>query len=42
VATGDDGAFAGSIVVPGTTPLGDYDVIARTLGDERCGSGASD
>jgi transglutaminase-like putative cysteine protease len=41
VATGDDGAFAGSIVVPGATPLGDYDVTARTLGGERCGSGFS-
>lgn len=41
LATGDDGAFAGGIVVPGSTPLGDYDVIARTPGDARCGSGGS-
>jgi transglutaminase-like putative cysteine protease len=41
LATGDDGAFAGAIVVPGTTPLGDYEVVARTHGDSRCGGGAS-
>lgn len=41
LATRDDGSFAGGIVVPGTTPLGDYDVVARTRGDGRCGSGAS-
>jgi transglutaminase-like putative cysteine protease len=41
LATGDDGAFAGAIVVPGSTPLGDYDVVARTPGDARCGSGGS-
>ena len=41
LATGDDGAFAGGIVVPGSTPLGDYDVVARTPGDARCGSGGS-
>jgi transglutaminase-like putative cysteine protease len=41
LATGDDGAYAGGIVVPGTTPLGDYDVFVRTPGDARCGSGGS-
>jgi transglutaminase-like putative cysteine protease len=41
LATGDDGAFAGGIVVPGSTPLGDYDVVARTPGDAHCGSGGS-
>jgi transglutaminase-like putative cysteine protease len=41
LATRDDGSFDGGIVVPGTTPLGDYDVVARTRGDGRCGSGAS-
>jgi hypothetical protein len=41
LATGDDGAFAGGIVVPGSTPLGDYEVVARTPGDSRCGGGAS-
>lgn len=29
LATGDDGAFAGAIVIPGSTPLGDYDVVAE-------------
>jgi hypothetical protein len=41
VATGDDGRFADGIVVPGGTALGDYDVVARTAGDPRCGRGAS-
>lgn len=41
LATGDDGSFAGAIVVPGSTPLGDYDVVARTHGDARCGGGES-
>jgi hypothetical protein len=41
VATGDDGAFADGIVVPAGTPLGDYDVVARSHGDARCGDGAS-
>lgn len=37
LATGNDGDFAGNVVVPGVTPLGDYDVLARTAGDARCG-----
>jgi len=41
LATGDDGTFSGGIVVPGPTPLGDYDVFARTPGDARCGPGGS-
>jgi transglutaminase-like putative cysteine protease len=41
LATGEDGTFTGSIVVPGSTPLGDYDVVARTPGDARCGNGSS-
>jgi hypothetical protein len=41
LATGDDGDFSGGIVVPGSTPLGDYEVVARTPGDSRCGGGAS-
>ena len=41
LATADDGTFAGSIVVPGATPLGDYDVTARTLGNDHCGPGSS-
>jgi transglutaminase-like putative cysteine protease len=41
VATGDDGAFVGGIVVPAATPLGDYDAVARTPGDARCGPGSS-
>jgi transglutaminase-like putative cysteine protease len=39
LATGDDGSYAGGIVVPPATPLGEYDVVARTRGDARCGSG---
>ena len=41
VATGEDGTYASAIVVPGTTPLGDYDVVARTQGDARCGRGTT-
>jgi Transglutaminase-like superfamily len=41
LATDAGGSFAGGIVVPTRTPLGDYDVIARTMGDARCGVGAN-
>lgn len=41
LATDDEGAFSGGVVVPGSVALGDYDVVARTAGDSRCGrSGA--
>jgi transglutaminase-like putative cysteine protease len=36
VATGDDGAFADGIVVPASTPVGDYDVVARSHGNAQC------
>lgn len=39
LATDERGAYDGAIVLPATVPLGDYDVIARTLGDARCGKG---
>jgi hypothetical protein len=39
LATDERGAYDGAIVLPSTVPLGDYDVIARTLGDARCGKG---
>jgi hypothetical protein len=39
LATGDDGAFDGSLVVPSSTLVGDYDVIAKTAGNARCGRG---
>ncbi|MEO8800644.1 MAG: transglutaminase-like domain-containing protein [Polyangiaceae bacterium] len=41
VATDDKGAFTSSIVVPANVPVGDYDVIAHTRGDARCGAGIS-
>ena len=41
VATGEDGSFGDGIVVPAGTPLGDYDVVARSHGDARCGEGES-
>jgi transglutaminase-like putative cysteine protease len=41
VATGDDGAFSDGIVVPASTPLGDYDIVARSHGDARCADGES-
>jgi transglutaminase-like putative cysteine protease len=40
LATGDDGAFAGS-VVPSGIPLGDYELLAETPGDARCGRGGN-
>ncbi|MGA7124368.1 MAG: transglutaminase domain-containing protein [Polyangiaceae bacterium] len=42
LATGDDGAFSGAIVVPVEATLGDYDIIARTPGTMRCGAGSSE
>jgi hypothetical protein len=35
------GTYAGAIVLPSAVPLGDYEVIARTEGDVRCGKGVS-
>jgi hypothetical protein len=40
MATGDDGAFAGAIVIPASTRLGDYEVIAHGLESAQCGGGA--
>jgi hypothetical protein len=42
LATGDDGVFSDEIVVSSGTPLGEYDVVARTAGDGRCGPGSTD
>jgi hypothetical protein len=42
LATGDDGMFSGGIVLPAATPLGDYDVVAETAGDIRCGVGSTE
>jgi hypothetical protein len=42
LATGDDGTFSGGLVLPASIPLGDYDVIAETAGDVRCGAGSTD
>jgi Transglutaminase-like superfamily len=39
LATGEDGSFVGSVVVPASTPVGDYDFIAKTGGSGRCGPG---
>ena len=41
VATNASGELAGAIVVPGSIPLGDYDLVARTPGGARCGPGGS-
>ncbi|HSY24341.1 MAG TPA: transglutaminase domain-containing protein [Polyangiaceae bacterium] len=38
LATDDDGVFVGSLVVPSSFVLGDYDVVASTAGDTRCGA----
>jgi hypothetical protein len=39
LAAGDDGSFVGSVVVPASTPVGDYDFIAKREGSGRCGPG---
>jgi hypothetical protein len=39
LATASDGTFVGAVVVPASVPVGDYEVIARTAGNTRCGSG---
>ncbi|HEY8074396.1 MAG TPA: hypothetical protein VIF62_09805, partial [Labilithrix sp.] len=41
LATDDQGGYDGSIVLPLQLPLGDWDVAARTEGDQRCGRGAT-
>jgi len=41
LATDGSGKYEGALVVPQTAPLGDYDVVARTLGDARCGPGGT-
>jgi hypothetical protein len=38
LATDDQGQFAGRVAVPGSVTLGDYDLVARTSGDSRCGA----
>jgi hypothetical protein len=35
------GAYAAPIVLPSAVPVGDYEVVARTEGDVRCGRGES-
>jgi len=37
LATDARGAFEGALVVPSNIPVGDYDVVARTAGNMRCG-----
>ena len=39
LATDGKGHYSGSLVVPPTLPLGDYELRARTQGDARCGRG---
>jgi transglutaminase-like putative cysteine protease len=39
LATDEKGGFVGGIVIPLSAPLGDYDVVARTVGDAACGPG---
>ncbi len=35
------GAYAAAIVLPSAVPVGDYEVVARSEGDTRCGRGVS-
>jgi hypothetical protein len=39
--SGPDGRYSGSIVVPMNVDVGDYELIASTPGDARCGEGES-
>lgn len=39
IATDEHGNYDGSLVLPATIPLGDYEAHARTVGDSRCGRG---
>ena len=41
LATGEDGTFAGALIVPSGVPLGDYEIVARSPGDLRCSAGAT-
>ena len=41
VAADSKGSYSTTIVVPPGVPLGDYDVVARSEGDTRCGQGGS-
>jgi len=41
LATDDRGAYSGTLVVPATVGLGDYEVFATTPGDARCGVAVS-
>jgi len=41
VAADAKGAYAAAIVLPSAVPVGDYEVVARTEGDVRCGHGVS-
>ena len=40
LATDDQGKYDGTVMIPSTVPLGDYDLYVRTSGDTRCGRGA--
>jgi hypothetical protein len=42
LGAGDDGRFAGEIVVPLGFPVGEYDVLVTTPPSEACGAGSSD
>jgi transglutaminase superfamily protein len=41
LATDDAGSFGGALFIPRSTPVGDYDVVAHTLGGSRCGEGGN-
>jgi hypothetical protein len=41
LVTGDDGRYDGQVAVPYGIPVGDYEVVASTPGNYRCGRGAS-
>lgn len=42
LSSDDEGSFEGTVVVPRDVLAGDYDIVAVTRGDSRCGAGRSD
>ncbi len=41
LATDESGRYSGTVEVPRTVTVGDYDLVAATSGDGRCGEGVS-
>lgn len=42
IAAGPDGSYSGSVVVPPSVDVGDYELVVSTPGDQRCGRGSAE